>query len=322
MRGLPRTLVYRLVFLLLGIALLLLLINSLLREGATFSQVLRQALRDCAPVILCGIGMTGIILAGAIDLSIGGVVALSGTVFGVCVFWGLSPLSCFAACTATAWFLCVVNGALVRVLGIPSIIVTLAGLTIYRGVALIVADLSIEDFSGNISIHAPSFHLPGRDCAAWILIPIVGLGLVWEAFSETSRRWLALGNSEEACRLQGLFPGRVLQSAFLVGGFFIGFGCLIDVTQVQAVEPARMALGFELQVIAAVVLGGTNIFGGEGCYAGTVLGAVFLYFTEQAMIYAGVSPYLQDVVMGGAILLIIGLDCFLHKRGKLLEELR
>jgi len=82
-----------------------------------------------------------------------------------------------------------------------------------------------------------------------------------------------------------------------------------------------MALGFELQVIGAVILGGTNIFGGEGNYAGTALGALFLYFTSQWMTYAGISPYFQEAITGALIIAVIGLDCALHRRRKLLEEL-
>ena len=92
------------------------------------------------------------------------------------------------------------------------------------------------------------------------------------------------------------------------------------VTRIQAIEPARMALGLELQVIGAVILGGTNIFGGEGSYAGTVLGAFFLYFLSELMVYAGVSPYFQEVVAGAIIIFVIGLDCAMHRKRKLLEE--
>jgi ribose/xylose/arabinose/galactoside ABC-type transport system permease subunit len=82
-----------------------------------------------------------------------------------------------------------------------------------------------------------------------------------------------------------------------------------------------MALGFELQVIAAVILGGTNIFGGEGCYLGTLLGAVFLYLISQVLVYAGANAYLQDAITGAIILIIIGTDCALHRPAKLMEEL-
>ena len=321
MRGLPRPLIYRLIFLFCGNLVLLLLIRLLLKEGASFSQVLSRAGPDCAPTILAGLGMTGIILTGAIDLSIAGIVAVSASTFGVCVYWNLPPLVCYAVCAVTAWLLASFNGRLVRWLGVPALIVTLAGLTFYRGVALIVTDLGIPDFGGNLSVHADQYHEPGKLYAGSILAVMLAFAMLWEAFGEIPRRWLALGNSREACCLQGLNVDHILQSAFSSGGIFFAAGTLIEVTQIQAIEPARIAVGFELQVIGAVVLGGTNIFGGEGCYLGAVLGAFFLYFTEQVLIYAGVSPYLQDVIIGGAIIVVIAMDCALHKKRKRLEEL-
>ena len=93
----------------------------------------------------------------------------------------------------------------------------------------------------------------------------------------------------------------------------------------QGADSITAALGkvvqAELQAIAAVILGGTNIFGGEGSYLGTLLGALFLYFISQLLIYAGASAYLQDAISGAIILAIIGTDCALHRRSKLMEEL-
>ncbi len=81
-------------------------------------------------------------------------------------------------------------------------------------------------------------------------------------------------------------------------------------------------MGFELSVIGAVVLGGTNIFGGEGTMLGTVLGALFLYLIGQAMLYAGVSEYWRTAIEGAVIVAVIGFDCALHRRQKMLDELR
>jgi ribose/xylose/arabinose/galactoside ABC-type transport system permease subunit len=183
------------------------------------------------------------------------------------------------------------------------------------------ADWALPDFSGNISVSDESYHAPGKQYAGWILAAGLGVALLWESFARTPRSWLALGSSEEACRLQGLNAGRILQSAFCFGGIFLGVAALLYVTRVQAIEPARIALGFELQVIGAVILGGTNIFGGEGSYAGTALGALFLYLVAEVLVYAGASPYFQDAITGALIIVVIGMDCALHRRRKLLEEL-
>jgi ribose/xylose/arabinose/galactoside ABC-type transport system permease subunit len=316
-----RFLVQRLIFLLAGNLLLLLAICMSLKEGGSFANVLKRCGPDVAPVILAGLGMTGIIFAGAIDLSIASIVVVAGTVFGILVHRGFDPPVCYAAGFVAAWGLAMLNGGLVRSLKIPAIIITLAGLTFYRGAALILADIGIPNFGGNISIPDEAYHSLGKLYAGWILLFTLVAALLWEAFAKTPRRWLALGSSEEACRLLGLSPGRILQSAFFASGIFLGLAALIFVTRVQYIEPARLGLGFELQVIGAVVLGGTNIFGGEGSFAGTVLGAFFLYFTSQVLTYAGVNPYFQEAVTGAIIIGVIGLDCALHRRRKLLEQL-
>ena len=117
----------------------------------------------------------------------------------------------------------------------------------------------------------------------------------------------------------GLNPRAIRQSAFAIGGLFLGLAALVYITQIQFIEPARLALGFELQVIGAVILGGTNIFGGEGSYAGTALGALFLYLTSQWLTYAGVSPYFQEAITGAVIIAVIGMDCALPRPDALLD---
>jgi ribose/xylose/arabinose/galactoside ABC-type transport system permease subunit len=318
---LSRFLRQRLLFLAAGNVALLVIIAVFMKQGGSFSEVLARCGPDIAPVVLAGLGMTGIICTGAIDLSIASIIVVAGTVFGILVHRHAPPSVCFLGCAATAWLLSMTNGWLVRWLKVPAIIITLAGMALYRGLALILADVAIPNFGGSLSVQEEAYHTPGKIFAGWILLATLAAALGWEWFAKTPRRWLALGSSEEACRLLGLTPGGILQSAFGVGGLFLGLGALLYVTQIQFIEPARLALGFELQVIGAVILGGTNIFGGEGGYTGTVLGALFLYFTGQVMTYAGVSPYFQDAITGAVIIGIIGMDCALHRKQKLMEEL-
>jgi ribose transport system permease protein len=187
---------------------------------------------------------------------------------------------------------------------------------------LVLADVSIRDFSGSFSIQDEAYQMPGKELAGWILCGGISVALLWEAFGKMPRTWRALGCSMEACRLKGLRPESILQSAFSAGGFFLGLAALIDVTNRQVFEPARMGKDFELDVIGAVVVGGTNIFGGEGSYFGTVLGAFLLYLIGQALVYAGVGEYYRRAIQGGVIIAVIAVDCALNRRRKLLEELR
>ncbi len=311
----------RLLFLLAGNIALLVAIAFTMKQGGSFAEVLHRCGPNVAPVVLAGLGMTGIICTGAVDLSIGSIIVVAGTAFGILVHRQWPPLPCFIVCVATAWGLSAANGFLIRKLKMPAIIITLAGLPLYRGLALIIADLAIPGFGGSLDVQREAYHAPGKQFANAILLTALAAALFWEWFASTPRRWRALGSSEEACRLAGLNPHSIRQSAFLVGGMFLGLAALIYVTQIQFIEPARLALGFELQVIGAVILGGTNIFGGEGSYAGTALGALFLYFTAQWMTYAGISPYFQEAITGALIIGVIGMDCALHRKRKRLEEL-
>lgn len=297
-------------------------IAFLLKEGASFANVLQRTFPEIAPICLAGFALTGIIYAGGIDLSIASVITLAGTIFGVAATrWGFPPWAAFITCAGAAWLLMTLNGWIISISRFPALIVTLAGLPLYRGLALVAADTGVPNFSGNITVPGAAYHFPGNSIPGLIL----GIGfiaaLLLENYGRHPRLWLALGNSEEACRLLGLSPARILRNAFSVGGLFLGLAALVYVTRVQSIEPARMALGFELQVIAAVILGGTNIFGGEGSYLGTFLGALFLYLTSQVLVYAGASPYIQEAITGGIILAVIGVDCALHRRAKLMEEL-
>jgi ribose/xylose/arabinose/galactoside ABC-type transport system permease subunit len=263
-------------------------------------------------VALAGIALTGIVAAGAIDLSIGAILAVAGVVFGALFHHGAPPAVCFAGCFATAWLLLAFDGFLIRALKIPAIILTLAGLSFYRGLALVLAEVSIDDFGGSLAIQNEAYQSPGKLYAGSILLFAVAVALLWDAFGKTPRTWLALGCSAEACRLQGLRPGRVLQSAYWAGGFFLGLAALVDVTNRQIMEPARHAQDFELDVIGAVVLGGTNIF----------LGAFLLYFVREGLVYAGVGEYYRRAVQGAVIILVIGVNCALNRRRKLLSELK
>ena len=319
----------RLLWLLGGNLLLLLVIFACLLPGdslagacSRFLTVLVDSPRNAAPELLTAVGLAAIIWTGAIDLSIGSVIAVGGAVFAILYSHGASPLVCFSGCCLTSWGLVATNGLLVRLLGLPAIIVTLAGLAAYRGLALVLVNLGVPDFGGNVTVHEPVFRLPGQDLSSWIVLVAVVVALGWESGGRLPRLWLAHGSSAIACRLHGLAPGRIVISAFCFGGAYLGLGALLYVSNQQTIDPARMALGFELSVVAGVVLGGTNIFGGEGSFLGVLLGVWFLYLARQALIYAFDDPHARQAIEGALILAVIGFDCMLHRAAKRMEELK
>jgi ribose transport system permease protein len=319
----PKSVRRRIVFLIAADAVLLGFIwYRAAGSGASFADEAARIPPNVAPTILAAIGQTGILCCGAMDLSVGSILAVAGTIFGVLHARGVGPAGCFAACFFTAFGLSAYNGLVIRVLRIPAIIVTLAGLAFYRGVALILAEVASRGFGEQFTLTGAAYHRPGQVYAGWILLAALAFALWGECFGKTPRTWLALGNSETACRLSGLDPARILFGAFFVGGIFLGLAALLDVTNHITIEPARLGAGFELSVIAANVLGGTSIFGGQGSAAGTALGGLFLYLIGPAMLYAGVDEYWRTAVQGSAILAVIGIDCALGRRRKLMEELR
>ena len=314
----------RLAFLLVGNLLVLLFIgiSTMQTEGASFRDELARAGRELAPTVLAGMALTAIIFTGAIDISIGAVMVMAGTVFGILSVHDFGPPVCFLACLLTALVLVSLNGLLIELLRVPAIIFTLAGLTFYRGLALLSGRWTIDNFSGQIAILDEAYKSPGKHYGGWILLIAVVLVAFWEWFGRLPRLWLARGSSAAACELHGLRPSRITQSAFVAGGALLSLAALTDVTNRLTIEPARMLIGFELRAIGGVVLGGTNIFGGEGSFLGTVLGVTFLYWVEQGLIYADISEYWRTAIHGAVLLTIIGLDCALHRRQHRLEELR
>ncbi len=290
--------------------------------NSSFGDELSRFGPNVAPELLAGLGLTGIIAAGAIDLSIGGIIVVAGSVFGILYEREISPSVCFAACALTAFALSALNGYAIRLLRIPAIIVTLAGLTFYRGVGLLLAKWADPSFPGHYSLQKAAYHAPGKEYGGLIMYAALAVAILWEWNGKTPRTWLALGSSAEACRLKGMRTGRVLQSAFFTSGTFLGLAALTKITNQLTIEPSRLARGFELDVIGGVVLGGTNIFGGEGSYIGTALGVFFLYWVGQALIYAGISEYWREAFQGAVIIAVIGFDCAIHRKRKLMEELR
>ena len=308
--------------LLAGIFACLLPGDTLAGAVSRLGTVLRDTPRNMAPEMLAAIGLTAIIWTGAIDLSIGSVLAVCGAVFAMGYSHQAHPVLCFAGCLLAAGGLLATNGLLVRWLGIPALIVTLAGLAAYRGFALVLVNVGVPGFDGTLTVPEEIYRVPGRDWASGILLAAVGAAIVFELTCRRPRLWLAHGSSAAACRLQGLDLPRLAISAFLFGGLYLGLGGILYVSNQQTIDPARMGLGFELSVIAAVVLGGTNIFGGEGSFMGTVLGVLFLYLARQALIYALDDVHARQAFEGALILAVIGFDCVLHRGEHRMEELK
>ncbi len=270
----------------------------------SFNNIM-NVLRQVSVVGILAVGMTFVILTGGIDLSVGAVMALVGTLSaGLMVNSGLPASLALPAGLFIGLGIGLFNGALVAWGKMPAIIVTLATMGMARGLGLI--------YSGGYPVSGiPSW-------ISWfgvgrigvvpvpVVIMVVIYAIAWVLLQRTAfgRHVYALGGNELAARLSGVKTRRVKLAVYGISGVTASFAALILTGRLMSGQP-NAGVGFELDAIAAVVLGGTAIAGGRGLILGTLIGAVLLGILNNGLNLVGINPYLQDVIKGSIILLAI-----------------
>lgn len=286
-----------------------------LGTNAFLSQVnLLNLLRQSAPLLIVAVAMTFVITTGGIDLSVGSTVALVNALAAIALQAGLPwPLTVLAMLILGAT-VGALQGWFVAVEGIPSFIVTLAGLSILRGIALLLT----QGFS--IPIGADSWFVQlGRGWFLGIPLPAALAVLVvlagWITLTQTrfGRYVVAVGANAEAARRTGIAIRRVTMSVYMLTGVAAAAAGIIIAGRLGS-GSSNAAVGFELEVIAAVVLGGTALAGGRGTILGTVLGALTIAVIGNGLILAHISPFFTQIVTGLIILLAIWLNTRLFAR--------
>lgn len=253
-----------------------------------------------AIVGVLGVGMTAVILTGGIDLSVGSGVALVGVVAAMTVHaFGVGPglLAGLLIGGIGGAF----TGLLVARWRIPSFLVTLATLSIERGLAFGVSGgRSIGELPASFTWLGQGIVL-GIPVPVWIMLLVFALG--WFILTHTTGgRWVyATGGNAEAAWLAGVDTRMVEFVTYLANGLLVGLAGVMLAARLGAGVP-NAGLGYELDVIAAVVVGGTALIGGRGSVIGTLVGAVFIGILNNALNLANVDPYLQRIVVGVVIL--------------------
>ncbi len=274
---------------------------------------LLDLVRQVAVVGLMAAGMTLVIVRGGIDISVG---SMLGAVAMACG-WALtakhlSPAVVIPGAVLLGGALGLVNALAIRYLAIPPIITTLGTLTIVRGLTLQLA--YGEQYQGfPDGFRAAAGVAPGT---AWI--PLLGLAAVVAAAELFTRRTAAgralyyVGNNEKAARIWGLSVGRADLLVYSANGLLVGLAGVVLAARVGNVDP-NLGRGYEMDVIGAVVLGGTSIAGGEGTVTGSILGALVLALITPVLVLSGVDPEWGKVIVGGLILAVVGLDVVAHQ---------
>jgi rhamnose transport system permease protein len=278
----------------------------------TTANLLNQT-RFLSEVALLAVPMTFLIIMGGIDLSVGSIVAFSAVVLGFSwqvlgfPLW-LAVLAGIAGGTLAGYL----NGLVIVYLGVPPLIVTLATLAIFRGLAYGISES--RSFNGFPDAFAfwGSGEIAGLPVQLYLLIvAFVMSGLVLGA-TPIGRRIYAIGNNEVAARFAGLRVGRIKLLAYAFSGFMAGIAGFIFTSRVTSTR-ADAATGLELDVIAAVVFGGTSIFGGRGTILGTALGVVTIQLLKNGLQLAGFRGEATVVLIGTVLILSILLNQFLEK---------
>jgi inositol transport system permease protein len=264
--------------------------------------------------------MTYVILTGGIDLAVGSLLAfaaisgaflmqaLGGDFF---MGWLVAMLAACAVGTMAGYL----HGKVVTRFGVPAFIVTLGGLTVWRGATLIVND------GAPVSGFNEGFRWWGRGDVLGVPVPVLVflvvalVGYITLRYTRYGRQVYAVGGNPEAARLSGLCVQSVVLSVYVITGFLAGLAGFLLSARLGSAE-AVAGTGYELRIIASVVIGGTSLFGGLGGVGGTIVGALLIGVLINGLVIMNVSAYYQQVVIGIIIVLAVGFDTYAKSRGK------
>jgi simple sugar transport system permease protein len=267
-----------------------------------------NVLRQAAPVLVVAVAMTLVIITGGIDLSVGSQVALVNAVVAILMAAGIPSLPAVLLMFVLGALIGAAQGWFIASEKMEPFIVTLAGLSIIRGFALWLT----QGYSIPIN-DAPGFFWLGRGdllgvpVPAWVAILVAAAGFVTLRSTLYGRRVVAVGSNLEAARRVGMPSARILASVYVVSGIASAVAGLLIAARLGS-GSSNAAVGFELQVIAAVVLGGTALQGGRGSMLGTVLGTLTIAVIGNGLILMHISPFFTQIVTGAIILVAIWLN--------------
>ena len=290
------------------VTLVMILASDTFLTASNLSNIARQVSINA----IIAVGMTCVILTGGIDLSVGPVMALSGTLTAGLMVAGLPPGLAIGAGMLIGVAFGIGNGLFVAYLHMPPIIVTLATMGIARGFGLMYTD------GYPISGLPEWFAFFGRGSVFGMQVPILIMLLTYLAayvllqHTRIGRYIYAIGGNEEAVRLSGVRAARFKLLVYGISGLTAAIAGLVLTSRLMSGQP-NAGVSFELDAIAAVVLGGASIAGGRGVIVGTLLGAMLLGVLNNGLNMLGVSPYVQSVIKGGIILLAIFISRQRHR---------
>ncbi len=275
-------------------------------------------LLDISLLAIVACGETMVIISKNIDISVGSSLGLCAMVVGLLFkFYPSFPILLgLLVGILLGMLLGAVNGGLVTAFKVPPLITTLATLSVYRGLTFLFSggrQVDPNDIPPALISWAQTspIRIPWLVIIAFLVAAVVALFL---HFTRLGRDIYAVGNNPNAARLRGIEVNRVVFLVFVFAGGLAGLAGVLYASRYGTVNPADAGVGFELTVIAATVIGGTNILGGSGTILGSVLGSLLLGVLGNALAVTGVSGFYQKFAQGFVILLAVIVDAIIHNQ--------
>jgi ribose transport system permease protein len=293
--------------LVIAFVILCVALTALSDQFLTLSNA-RNILRQSSINGIISVGMTMVILTAGIDLSVGSVLALTGVVVADLVQKGWATPVALAAALALGGLVGVFSGLIITKTRVPPFIVTLGMMTIARGLALIYTE------GGPITGLPNDFRFIGTGSVGPVPMPIIIAGLVFVfgyillARTKAGEYIYAIGDNEVAAQVSGVPTHRYITLVYAVCGLLTALASAILVARLNGGQPSA-GYGFEFDAIAAVVVGGTSLAGGEGSIGGTLLGVLFMEVLKNGLNILNVSSFYQQIVKG----VVIALALLLHR---------
>lgn len=277
-----------------------------------------NVMRQVSVNICISVGMTLVILTAGIDLSVGSILALCGAVTASLIkngiAWeamnlhiGFNPVGAVLIGIALGFGLGWFNGWTITRFKVPPFVATLAMLTIARGLTMLwTQGFPINGLGEQFAFLGTGWFL-GIPMPVWITAIVVGLTAMLTNKTKFGRYVYAIGGNERAARLSGININRVKMTVYAIAGGLAAVGGMIVTSRLDSAQP-NAGISYELDAIAAVVIGGTSLSGGKGSIMGAVLGGIIIGVLNNGLVLLNVSPFWQQVVKGFVILLAVIID--------------
>lgn len=279
--------------------------------GPNLSTVVRQT----AVINIMALGMTLIIIAGGIDLSVGSILAFGGFVGTLSMAKGYSIPSAIAIGIGAGTLCGLLNGALIARLKVNPFIVTLGTMGIFRGVTLLISNgLPVHEIPLKFAYLGSGTDMFGIPIVLWILLLCAVAMHILLEHTRLGRYAFSIGSNPDAAFYAGIPITFNIISVYAIAGGLTGLSGMIEASRLMSGQPTA-GQGYELEAIAAVVIGGGSLRGGEGSVLGTLVGAFIMGLLSDGSDLLGINPYWQQVIIGAVIILAVWLDELRKRRG-------